>query len=65
MSLFPYPYGFCNTVQIHGKKINDDDAANDEHCVWVCMYNGGPFSAQPSGTYADSYHWILKAEICT
>jgi len=23
MWLFPYPYGFCNPVQIYGKKIND------------------------------------------
>jgi hypothetical protein len=25
MLLFPYPYGFCNPVWIHGKKINDDN----------------------------------------
>ena len=23
MWLFPYPYGFCNPVQIYGRKIND------------------------------------------
>jgi hypothetical protein len=28
---FPYPYGFCNPVQTHGKKIDDDnDDDNDD-----------------------------------
>jgi len=35
--LFPYPYGFCNTVQIHGMKINDMIHVNylrDLCCSW-------------------------------
>ena len=28
---FPYTFGFCNPVQIYGRKINDDD--DDLDCV--------------------------------
>ena len=33
---FPYPFGFCNPVQIYGRKINDDDDETGPLCeIWV------------------------------
>ena len=32
-----------------------------EHVNKLCVYNVGFLNAKPSGTYANSYQWILKA----
>jgi hypothetical protein len=41
MWLFPYPHGFCNPVQIHGKKIDDDDDAEGQLYPYKDIYKQG------------------------
>ena len=33
MRQFPCPFGFCNSVRIYGRKINDDDDDDDDDSV--------------------------------
>jgi hypothetical protein len=57
---FPYTFGFCNPVQIYGRKINDDDDNDDyddgvERDLPVLFFNYLKFK---QSTFLDVYNFF-------